>query len=314
ALTLCAAPHRAPHFSFCFFFFAASQPTGSAATLLPPPPPLFLLMAMTLTVRRRAVCALALLALLCSSFVCEANPDESQTTGDVNVSVEVSCPTAGNKLRWRLSGTSNSSWAPCPFEIGNFLNGGSDKVGASLCLFAGSLYEDPASNVKANCPSFDSAAGGTGKAAFTMNCATDESSALYNLSKGATAAATTVEESYECALQTVGQVTAQRDEGASRGEKGTGAKEQPPIQAAAPPVGTAEGEARGSGEADASLTHERPSGAPHSATTTTTTTRSPSAGKHTKSNADSSDTLAAAWVRAPMLLLTAALACAAGQL
>ncbi|RNE96619.1 uncharacterized protein Tco025E_09691, partial [Trypanosoma conorhini] len=135
ALTLCAAPHRAPHFSLCFFFSAAPQPTGSAATLLPPPPPLFLPMA--LTVRRRAVCAVALLALLCSS-VCGANAEGP--AANVNVSVEVSCLNTEKKLRWRVAGKSNSDWKECPQAVKGAGGIEGDVGSNSLCLFAASVF------------------------------------------------------------------------------------------------------------------------------------------------------------------------------
>ncbi|RNE98714.1 mucin-like glycoprotein, partial [Trypanosoma conorhini] len=177
ALTLCAAPHRAPHFSLCFFFAAAPQPTGSAATLLPTPPPLFLLMA--LTVRRRAVCALALLALLCSSFVCGATNAKEEE--EVNVSVDVSCPNAAKKLRWRIADKSNSDWNECPQAVKSAGSIEGDAYRNTLCHFAGSVYmwKFPAGGCPASQP-----AGGTDVVAFTMNCTAAANSALHNLSKG----------------------------------------------------------------------------------------------------------------------------------
>ncbi|RNE96255.1 mucin-like glycoprotein [Trypanosoma conorhini] len=182
ALTLCAAPHRAPHFSLCFFLSAAPQPTGFAAALLPPPPPLFLLMA--LTVRRRAVCALALLALLCGgcvSFVCGADAEEAQTTGDVNVSVEVSCPNTEKKLRWRVAGEGGSAaWNTCPTTPGGSEGSGGAAYSNSICLTAGSVYLEKFLTGK--CPASQPTDGGDA-ALFTMNCTAAANSALHNLSK-----------------------------------------------------------------------------------------------------------------------------------
>ncbi|RNE95391.1 hypothetical protein TraAM80_10249 [Trypanosoma rangeli] len=60
-------------------------------------------------------------------------------------------------------------------------------------------------------------------------------------------------------------------------------------------------------------TSNTPAGGDGGSATTTTTSSSPSGGKHTKGNADGSDTLTV-WVRGTLLLLlTAAVACAAGE-
>ncbi|RNE95294.1 uncharacterized protein Tco025E_10080 [Trypanosoma conorhini] len=69
-------------------------------------------MATMLAVRRRAVCALALLALLCGCG-CGA-------TGDVNVPVEVSCLNTNGKLSWRVAGGKPSTWRECPQAVKDF--------------------------------------------------------------------------------------------------------------------------------------------------------------------------------------------------
>ncbi|RNF12954.1 putative mucin-like glycoprotein [Trypanosoma conorhini] len=94
---------------------------------------------MATRVRRRAACALALLALLCGcccpSFVCgAAKPPAAPATArrkhppeplpeflrkgwqGVNVSVEVSCADSGNKLSWRFSST--AAWTKCAAAVG----------------------------------------------------------------------------------------------------------------------------------------------------------------------------------------------------
>ncbi|RNE98817.1 mucin-like glycoprotein [Trypanosoma conorhini] len=355
ALTLCAVPHRAPHFSLCFFFFAASQPTGSAAILLPPPPPpLFLPMA--LTVRRRAVCALALLALLCAS-VCGAIAEGP--AANVNVSVEVSCPnTNDNKLRWRVAGEKTPTWKECPQAVKGA--GGSETGAAgnnSLCIFAGSVFLEkfPTGTCPAPQPTE-----GTDAAAFTMNCTAAANSALHNLSKGQGGTISATEDplgaSGDCEFPTPSQTPAEVQTGSQPTEQQqtAGPQQQLPTQSspqqlpapsapakteqegnpsgvgrsvpkeptaaagqpgtAAGPTGSQESSAEGSRENTTPSvgTAASPAAAAGKAAdgTTTTTTRSPSAGSH----ADSTATIATAWMRAPLLLLllTAAIACTAG--
>ncbi|RNF05346.1 mucin-like glycoprotein [Trypanosoma conorhini] len=82
-------------------------------------------MAMTLTVRRRAVCALAVLALLCGCCPSSAWADLSAGTGAVaspprsekckmRVPVDVSCRGSGDNLRIRVRG--NATWVACELE------------------------------------------------------------------------------------------------------------------------------------------------------------------------------------------------------
>ncbi|RNE98413.1 hypothetical protein TraAM80_08792 [Trypanosoma rangeli] len=88
------------------------------------------------------------------------------------------------------------------------------------------------------------------------------------------------------------------------------------------PTGGADSKATGDGAVQApsasaqpsgTSTPDTPAGNDGGSATTTTTSSSPSGGKHTKGNADGSDTLTV-WVRGTlMLLLTAAVACAAGE-
>ncbi|RNE95223.1 putative mucin-like glycoprotein [Trypanosoma conorhini] len=138
---------------------------------------------MAMAVRRRAVCALALLALLCG---CGANAEGAQTTGDVNVSVhvsvEVSCSATGNELRWRVADKGDSTaWRECPQAVTGA--GGIEGAAASntLCLVAGSVYLD--TSLTRSCPP-SATDGDTNKVvAFTMNCTAAENSALHNLSR-----------------------------------------------------------------------------------------------------------------------------------
>ncbi|RNF12040.1 mucin-like glycoprotein [Trypanosoma conorhini] len=312
---------------------------------------------MTLTVRRRAVCALALLALLCgccAPSVCGATGARVAATTakhtsppavlrkewqPVNVSVEVSCADSGNKLSWRFSST--AAWEKCAAAVGGLdytivgedpvaevedvvtvgivsvdvsqYGAGDGGVSESLCLSAESLYAT--ANCKASCGSDKSA-----RTAFTMNFPTHVGSGVH---KKWAAANTPTSGSPSlpaadggalgkpgvCPLTIPAREPAAK--GASRGEKGTDAGEQPPGPSAAPPAGTAESGTRGSGETGTSPTPQRPSGTPNSATpptggsegSTTTTTSSPSAAKHTKSNTDST-VVNALLVRAPLLLLS----------
>ncbi|RNE96150.1 mucin-like glycoprotein, partial [Trypanosoma conorhini] len=89
----------------------------------------------TLTVRHRAVCALALLVLLCgcccAPSVCGATGAPAAATTakrasppavlpkewqPVNVSVEVSCADSDNKLSWRFS--RETAWKKCAAAVG----------------------------------------------------------------------------------------------------------------------------------------------------------------------------------------------------
>ncbi|RNE96481.1 uncharacterized protein Tco025E_09725 [Trypanosoma conorhini] len=179
---------------------AAPQPTKSAVPLPPLRP-----MAMTLTVRRRAVCALALLALLCAS-VCGATAAEAAT----KVSVEVSCPNTDGKLSWRVAGEKSPTWKECPQAV---TGAGSIEsavtVSHALCFVAGSVYLGGFPNVK--CPSPPTEGGGA--AAFALSCTAAANSALHNLSKGETVAISPTEnplgESGDCELPNFNQPAAE---------------------------------------------------------------------------------------------------------
>ncbi|RNF00031.1 uncharacterized protein Tco025E_08920, partial [Trypanosoma conorhini] len=72
-------------------------------------------MAMMPTLRRRAVCALALLALLCGLCCCASVGDTAATATEATV--EVSCSNTDKKLSWRFPG--EATWTPCrSFEMG----------------------------------------------------------------------------------------------------------------------------------------------------------------------------------------------------
>ncbi|RNE98067.1 uncharacterized protein Tco025E_09309 [Trypanosoma conorhini] len=169
---------------------------------------------MALTVRRRAVCALALLALLCGgcvSFVCGADAEEAQTTGDVNVSVEVSCPNTEKKLSWRVAGEGGSAaWNTCPTTPGGSEGSGGAAYSNSICLTAGSVYLEKFLTGK--CPASQPTDGGDA-ALFTMNCTAAANSALHNLSKGETVTISPTEdplgESGDCELPTTSQTAAE---------------------------------------------------------------------------------------------------------
>ncbi|RNE99075.1 mucin-like glycoprotein [Trypanosoma conorhini] len=124
----------------------------------------------TLAVRRRVVCALALLALLCgccASFVCGANPEE------VNVLLEVSCPNEKKKLRWRVAG--EETWQNCSFGV-NDMFGLSGKYGSpsdSVCAWAVFMYPSPV-----RYPGRSGSAA-TDAVALTLKCGTDNNSGVY---------------------------------------------------------------------------------------------------------------------------------------
>ncbi|RNE96469.1 mucin-like glycoprotein, partial [Trypanosoma conorhini] len=132
----------------------------------------------TLAVRRRAVCALALLALLCGCC-CGAGTEEAAT--EVKVSVEVSCPKTDGKLFWRVAGKGDSAaWRECPQAVTGAQSSESAAYGNTLCLVAGSVYLEKFPT--GNCPAPQPAAG-TDSVAFTMNCTAAANSALHNLTK-----------------------------------------------------------------------------------------------------------------------------------
>ncbi|RNF04683.1 mucin-like glycoprotein [Trypanosoma conorhini] len=69
----------------------------------------------TLAMRRRAVCALALLALLCGcTSVCGANAAEAAPKCNVSVPVDVSCQRTGGNLSFRVRG--NETWVACALD------------------------------------------------------------------------------------------------------------------------------------------------------------------------------------------------------
>ncbi|RNE99144.1 mucin-like glycoprotein [Trypanosoma conorhini] len=296
---------------------------------------------MALAVRRRAVCALALLALLCGS-VCGAGTEESQKTGDVNVSVEVSCPDTNGMLSWRVAGEKSSTWRECPQAVKDFGSSGGAAGSNSLCIFACSMYLEKFTTGGCSPSTTD---GDTNKVvAFTMNCTAAESSALHNLSRSedGNVSINPTEDplggSGGCEFSTFGQPAA---EVRSEPQQTPGQQQPTDAAAASSAAQTHDGARAGNGGSTATVGGQ-PGGAegggsrgpsaegPREVTTpsvdtaasptqtagdraadgtTTTTTRSPSAGSH----ADISVAIATAWVRAPLLLLiTAVFACAGG--
>ncbi|RNE95508.1 mucin-like glycoprotein [Trypanosoma conorhini] len=129
-------------------------------------------MAMTLTVRRRAVCALALLALLCACCcppACVAAAEK-----EVDVPVEVSCADAARKVSWRVPG--ESAWQKCAITVDESftMSGAIYDENDSLCAWAGTQY-DSATLPSGRC----SAAAAQELLAFTLHCKTKESSGVY---------------------------------------------------------------------------------------------------------------------------------------
>ncbi|RNE96151.1 mucin-like glycoprotein [Trypanosoma conorhini] len=86
------------------------------------------------TVRRRAVCALALLVLLCcccASFVCGATWSEPSS-----VPVQVACKREGKTVLWRFPGEGN--WTPCTKGV----RGGRFLECSALCHDVEEQYQD----------------------------------------------------------------------------------------------------------------------------------------------------------------------------
>ncbi|RNE94987.1 mucin-like glycoprotein [Trypanosoma rangeli] len=309
------------------------------------------------TVRRRAVYALAVLALLCGccSSVCGA-------TTSSKVKANVLCPSKGGKVRWRVSGESN--WKECHNNLKHFVSAGNNEIKESICMFAESWCPSIMSGKKS--PSHPEGKS-SNDVVFTMDCTTDGNSELHKLLKGG--AATTrndgdlLDISGNCKLSHLqladgvtpgpqtpvaqqpqiqtAAATAPSSEGTQQGEisAGSSAGTGVPDSNAAEQSGSAgstehqetltsptgavdSSKATGDSGAQAPSASAQPSGTSTSNTpagsdggsaTTTTTTSSPSGGKHIKSNADGSGT-PTVWVRGTLLLLlTAAVACAAGE-
>ncbi|RNE97650.1 mucin-like glycoprotein [Trypanosoma conorhini] len=297
----------------------------------------------TLAVRRRAVCALALLALLCGcccASVCGANADESRTTGVVNVLVDVSCPATGNKLRWRVAGKGDSAaWRECPQTVTGAKSIEGDAGSNSLCLIAGSAYID--TSLTRNCTA-PQPAGDTNKVvAFTMDCTAAANSALHNLSKSEDGTLTLnptdnpLGVSGGCEYPTSSQTAAevQPEPQSTEQQQPAGPQQQQPANAAAASSSarTNDGDRAGNGGSTATVAGQPDSAegggsrepSPEGPRETTTpsvgnaasstqtagdraadgTTTTTTRSPSAGSHADSSAHIAAAWERAPLLLL-----------
>ncbi|RNE95152.1 hypothetical protein TraAM80_10369 [Trypanosoma rangeli] len=307
------------------------------------------------TVRRRAVYALAVLALLCGccSSVCGATS---------NVKVDVLCPSNEGKICWRVSG--KNDWKECSQTV-NYdglrrveTAGKDDSESETICTYADTwcLY------ILGNSPSHPEGKE-SNDATFTMDCTTDGESESSDLSNGKPITTLTPGVSLgtldNCEVSpphqpATGEMSGRHNPGvqsqaatapssadtqqggsspgssAGTGVSAPNAAEQ---SGSAGPTGSQgtltsptgavdSSKATGDGAVQAPSASAQPSGTSTSNTpagsdggsaTTTTTSSSPSGGKHTKGNADGSDTLTV-WVRGTLLLLlTAAVACAAGE-
>ncbi|RNE94882.1 hypothetical protein TraAM80_10524 [Trypanosoma rangeli] len=316
------------------------------------------------TVRRRAVYALAVLALLCGccSSVCGATSSGK---------VDVLCPSNEGKICWRVSSEGSSDWKECSQKVNyegplSFETAGRDRSdGESICTHAESWCLSINLVKKTLSPQELKS---SNDATFTMSCTTNGDSEPSDLSK---CEAVTLDGTRGDLLGTSGKcelLHLQPAAGEMSGPQTPVAQPSPsPPQAATAPssegthhdgslagssVGTgvpasnAAGQSGSAGStgsqgtltsptdgADSSKatgdsgaqapsasaqpsrtsTPDTPAGSDGGSATTTTTSSSPSGGKHTKGNADGSGTLTV-WVRGTLLLLlTAAVACAAGE-
>ncbi|RNE95739.1 mucin-like glycoprotein [Trypanosoma rangeli] len=172
-LPLCRALYYLHRCLFPSCFFLHSRSLTDISSL--PPATLLLLSPLTprqmamATVRRRAVCALAILALLCGccSLVCGAKPTAKKV-----VSVQVSCAGADRKASWRVPG--EQKWEKCGITVDDSmgLSGKMEDPRHYLCAWVAVYYKNtkccgkpPASTAKTT--------------TFTMNCTTDEDGMLY---------------------------------------------------------------------------------------------------------------------------------------
>ncbi|RNE97556.1 mucin-like glycoprotein [Trypanosoma conorhini] len=131
-------------------------------------------MAKMAAVRRRAVCALALLALLCGPF-CVAAAAASSAEEEVDVSVQISCADSDNKLSWRFPG--EGAWQKCAFTVDESftMSGAIHDDENSLCAWAGTQYSPFRSASGSVC----SGATAENDLAFTMRCKTKKNSGAY---------------------------------------------------------------------------------------------------------------------------------------
>ncbi|RNF04597.1 mucin-like glycoprotein [Trypanosoma conorhini] len=126
------------------------------------------------TVRRRAVCALALLALLCGSF-CATAVAASSVEEEVDVSVQISCADSDNKLSWRFPG--EGAWQKCAFTVRESftMSGAIHDAEKSLCAWAATQYTSSSSASGSVC----SGATAENALAFTMRCKTKKNGGAY---------------------------------------------------------------------------------------------------------------------------------------
>ncbi|RNF00102.1 mucin-like glycoprotein [Trypanosoma conorhini] len=255
---------------------------------------------MALKLRRRAVCALALLALLCAPSVCGTATNTEAAAADVNVSVEVPCAGDGQNVSWRFPG--ESGWTPCAAATEGSLGITSTEgiLTESLCHWA----REEASKTDCTTRCAPSSSGSTA-AVCTMNYPLDPGSELHKRwqrAKKAPEASSSPEDRGAAGTRTGNAAT---DGGKAPGESSAAAGGRAGGSAASP-TGAASASQGRSG-----TPNSRPSAGGSDGSTATTTTRSPSAGSHAKTNADSSN-ISTPFVGASLLLLTAALSYAVG--
>nr|AGN32981.1 mucin-like glycoprotein [Trypanosoma rangeli] len=320
-------------------------------------------------VRRRAVCALAVVAVLCGCFssVCGATNTGVYAVPGMfkEVPVEISCAGSDEKLSWRVLG--GSEWAQCAAKLGVHdyaVEGGgvatevlgfasiggaqsdNDDAGASesVCLSAESLYV--AAGCEAKCAAATTKVSAEKQTAFTMEFPMHVGSGVHKKweeARSSSSRAPLLLDGAETGLfgtSGVCLLTDPAEKPAAKAESAPQRTASPPAPAdepAASPVdaaasseattGSEESAAHGHGATQTPSASAAPpntpppappaGGAEGSATTTTATTSSssPVAWKHTKSKADGSDTalLMARTTLSLLLLLMAAVACAAGR-
>ncbi|RNE95134.1 mucin-like glycoprotein, partial [Trypanosoma conorhini] len=198
---------------------------------------LLLLPMTTLAVRRRAVCGLALLALLCGcASVCGANAEGTAGSpenpppdvgGKIFLPVDVACELSEGKLHWRLAG--EKGWNNCATVTSE----PEDEV-AWLCDSAAWLYG--CWNCTEAC-----AAAGSDAVAFTMKVAAYGKSQLYRKSLAAKSAAAGV--SFSDATGVCALVGVNNTGDGCAGEKLVAAK--PPAPAAVRLTGGTEAQQQG---------------------------------------------------------------------
>ncbi|RNE95819.1 hypothetical protein TraAM80_10144 [Trypanosoma rangeli] len=95
------------------------------------------------TVQCRAVCALAVFALLCGCFSSVCGEEASKVKVSAGVQLQVTCPTTVKPTQWYFSGSRTIEWISCSGATGGSVStSAKDEIGERICIWAILLYND----------------------------------------------------------------------------------------------------------------------------------------------------------------------------